>query len=146
MYVGRMVEGGDSETVTQQPAHPYTRLLIDSAPDPGRLLTDGIGYWTGDPDSSTTFPQQQAVDYVHVTTGGSGKTGQLTSLASKCVDVACANSANGILRLVRDGDPHQASPHPRRDGASDCGVDNAGRPQSADEPRRTDLPVPLPHP
>ncbi|MBB4688106.1 ABC transporter ATP-binding protein [Amycolatopsis jiangsuensis] len=41
MYAGRMVEGGDSETVTQQPAHPYTRLLIDSAPDPDRLEPDG---------------------------------------------------------------------------------------------------------
>jgi peptide/nickel transport system ATP-binding protein len=37
MYAGRMVEGGDSETVTQHPAHPYTKLLIDSAPDPDRL-------------------------------------------------------------------------------------------------------------
>ena len=36
MYAGRMVEGGDSETVTQRPAHPYTQLLIDSAPDPDR--------------------------------------------------------------------------------------------------------------
>ena len=42
MYAGRLVEGGDSETVTQTPAHPYTRLLIDSAPDPDRiLLADG---------------------------------------------------------------------------------------------------------
>ncbi len=42
MYAGRMVEGGDSETVTQHPAHPYTRLLIDSAPDPDRIagITD----------------------------------------------------------------------------------------------------------
>ncbi|GIE92864.1 ABC transporter ATP-binding protein [Paractinoplanes rishiriensis] len=40
MYAGRMVEGGDSETVTQTPAHPYTRLLIDSAPDPDRLTGD----------------------------------------------------------------------------------------------------------
>ncbi|MGK5678026.1 ABC transporter ATP-binding protein [Actinoplanes sp. URMC 104] len=40
MYAGRMVEGGDSETVTQTPAHPYTRLLIDSAPDPDRLTAD----------------------------------------------------------------------------------------------------------
>jgi peptide/nickel transport system ATP-binding protein len=38
MYAGRMVEGGDSETVTQTPAHPYTRLLIASAPDPDRLI------------------------------------------------------------------------------------------------------------
>src|SRR3954447_1454966 len=37
MYAGRMVEGGDSESVTQSPAHPYTRLLIESAPDPDRI-------------------------------------------------------------------------------------------------------------
>jgi peptide/nickel transport system ATP-binding protein len=37
MYAGRMVEGGDSETVTQRPAHPYTQLLIESAPDPDRI-------------------------------------------------------------------------------------------------------------
>ncbi|WP_436774753.1 ABC transporter ATP-binding protein [Yinghuangia sp. YIM S09857] len=36
MYAGRLVEGGPSEAVTQEPAHPYTRLLIDSAPDPDR--------------------------------------------------------------------------------------------------------------
>jgi peptide/nickel transport system ATP-binding protein len=34
MYAGRIVESGDSESVTQRPAHPYTRLLVDSAPDP----------------------------------------------------------------------------------------------------------------
>ncbi|MDH6464105.1 peptide/nickel transport system ATP-binding protein [Micromonospora sp. A200] len=43
MYAGRMVEGGDSETVTQNPAHPYTRLLTDSAPDPERITGDGAG-------------------------------------------------------------------------------------------------------
>jgi peptide/nickel transport system ATP-binding protein len=32
-----MVEGGDSETVTQHPAHPYTQLLVASAPDPDRI-------------------------------------------------------------------------------------------------------------
>jgi peptide/nickel transport system ATP-binding protein len=36
MYAGQLVEGGPSESVTQHPAHPYARLLIDSAPDPGR--------------------------------------------------------------------------------------------------------------
>jgi peptide/nickel transport system ATP-binding protein len=41
MYAGRMVEGGDSETVTQHPAHPYTRLLIESAPDPDRIIVGG---------------------------------------------------------------------------------------------------------
>ncbi|WP_425434430.1 ABC transporter ATP-binding protein [Lentzea fradiae] len=38
MYGGQLVEGGDSETVTQQPAHPYTQLLIESAPDPERSV------------------------------------------------------------------------------------------------------------
>jgi peptide/nickel transport system ATP-binding protein len=34
MYAGELVEGGTSEEVTQNPAHPYTALLISSAPDP----------------------------------------------------------------------------------------------------------------
>ena len=34
MYAGQIVETGPSEQVTQEPAHPYTRLLLDSAPDP----------------------------------------------------------------------------------------------------------------
>jgi len=54
MYAGRMVEGGDSESVTQSPAHPYTRLLIDSAPDPDRianLLGDAADRGNGEPPS-----------------------------------------------------------------------------------------------
>ncbi|MCW3844210.1 ABC transporter ATP-binding protein, partial [Micromonospora yasonensis] len=43
MYAGRMVEGGDSENITQNPAHPYTRLLIESAPDPDGITGDGGG-------------------------------------------------------------------------------------------------------
>ena len=43
MYAGRMVEGGDSETVTQRPAHPYTQLLIESAPDPDRIALGRAG-------------------------------------------------------------------------------------------------------
>ncbi|WP_328448499.1 MULTISPECIES: family 16 glycosylhydrolase [unclassified Amycolatopsis] len=58
------------------------------------------GYWPGDPNSSTTFPQQLVVDYVHVTndTGGttppSGRTGRITGIGGKCVDVAGASTAN----------------------------------------------------
>ncbi|ROS76603.1 ABC transporter ATP-binding protein [Cellulomonas sp. PhB143] len=37
MYAGRTVETGDSESVTQTPAHPYTQLLVRSAPDPDNL-------------------------------------------------------------------------------------------------------------
>ncbi|MYT25211.1 family 16 glycosylhydrolase, partial [Streptomyces sp. SID7760] len=55
------------------------------------------GYWPGDPDGSTTFPQQLVVDHVRVTTSdtGTGRTGPITGLAGKCVDVAGANPANG---------------------------------------------------
>ncbi len=37
MYAGRLVESGSSEIITQAPAHPYTRLLIESAPDPDHV-------------------------------------------------------------------------------------------------------------
>ena len=37
MYAGQMVEGGPSESVTQEPKHPYTRLLLSAAPDPDRM-------------------------------------------------------------------------------------------------------------
>ncbi|WP_194895094.1 ABC transporter ATP-binding protein [Catenulispora pinisilvae] len=54
MYAGRMVEGGDSETVTQRPAHPYTHLLVHSAPDPERVRGGPAPYDdedTGEPPS-----------------------------------------------------------------------------------------------
>ncbi len=37
MYAGRLVESGSAEDVTQEPAHPYTQVLIDAAPDPDQL-------------------------------------------------------------------------------------------------------------
>jgi peptide/nickel transport system ATP-binding protein len=37
MYGGQVVERGPAEDVTQLPAHPYTQLLIASAPDPDNL-------------------------------------------------------------------------------------------------------------
>ncbi|MFF2852168.1 lectin [Streptomyces sp. NPDC058001] len=55
------------------------------------------GYWPGDPDGSTSFPQQLVVDHVQVTTGSTAPPtgGTITGLAGKCVDVAAANTANG---------------------------------------------------
>lgn len=56
------------------------------------------GYWPGDPDGGTTFPQQLVVDHVRVTTsddGATGTGGRITGLAGKCMDVAAANNANG---------------------------------------------------
>jgi peptide/nickel transport system ATP-binding protein len=37
MYGGQIVERGPAEEITQRPAHPYTQLLIASAPDPDNL-------------------------------------------------------------------------------------------------------------
>ena len=34
MYAGQLIEGGPSEAVALNPAHPYTQLLRDSAPNP----------------------------------------------------------------------------------------------------------------
>ncbi|MDA8061548.1 MAG: ABC transporter ATP-binding protein [Actinomycetota bacterium] len=39
MYGGRIVERGPAEEITQRPAHPYTQLLVASAPDPDDLAS-----------------------------------------------------------------------------------------------------------
>ena len=36
MYLGRIVEIGDADQITGNPAHPYTRALISAVPDVGR--------------------------------------------------------------------------------------------------------------
>jgi peptide/nickel transport system ATP-binding protein len=59
MYAGQVVEGGDGEAVTQHAAHPYTQLLIASAPDPDRITGDTDGEEPearGEPPSLITPP------------------------------------------------------------------------------------------
>jgi peptide/nickel transport system ATP-binding protein len=51
MQAGSVVEAGPAEQVTQSPAHPYTRQLIASAPDPDRALAGSDG---GTSDGGTT--------------------------------------------------------------------------------------------
>ncbi|PRX50151.1 beta-glucanase (GH16 family) [Prauserella shujinwangii] len=54
------------------------------------------GRWPGDPDGSTSFPQQLVIDYVRVTDGATSGGGQpIVGLADKCVDVAGASTDNG---------------------------------------------------
>ena len=36
MYAGQVVESGPAAQVTDEPAHPYTQLLLSAAPDPER--------------------------------------------------------------------------------------------------------------
>jgi len=43
MYAGQLVEGGPSEAGTQEPKHPYTRLLLSAAPDPERIKAGATG-------------------------------------------------------------------------------------------------------
>ncbi|ATL81267.1 glycoside hydrolase family 16 protein [Streptomyces malaysiensis subsp. malaysiensis] len=61
------------------------------------------GYWPGDPDGSTSFPQQLLVDYVRVSTdGGQPAGGAITGVGGKCVDVAGGNNANGTAVQLYD--------------------------------------------
>ncbi len=42
MYAGRIVETGPAAAVTDQPAHPYTQLLLSAAPDPDRAQSPSL--------------------------------------------------------------------------------------------------------
>ncbi|WP_438939806.1 ABC transporter ATP-binding protein [Catenulispora rubra] len=39
MYAGQVVESGPATRITDEPAHPYTQLLLSAAPDPARAET-----------------------------------------------------------------------------------------------------------
>jgi len=43
MYAGQLVESGPAQAVTDQPEHPYTRLLLSAAPDPDRTSPAVLG-------------------------------------------------------------------------------------------------------
>ncbi|GAA1360465.1 glycoside hydrolase family 16 protein [Streptomyces beijiangensis] len=63
------------------------------------------GYWPGDPNSSTTFPQQLVVDQVQVSTSDTpppAAGGTITGLGGKCVDVAAGSTANGTAVQLYD--------------------------------------------
>ncbi|TDO52222.1 beta-glucanase (GH16 family) [Kribbella sp. VKM Ac-2527] len=110
----------------QQFADAFHTFTVDWAPDSITWYMDGIQYqrrtpadlggntwvfnhpffmimnvavggnWPGYPDGTTVLPQTMTIDYVRVSTLGSGSSGTpITGLAGKCVDVAGANSADG---------------------------------------------------
>ncbi|MGH3297982.1 MAG: ABC transporter ATP-binding protein, partial [Trebonia sp.] len=64
MYGGKLVERGPAEDITQVPAHPYTQLLIASAPDPDNLGSE--------------------LKSVNVGTGGAGRAGNVGPAATGC--------------------------------------------------------------
>ncbi|MSS71377.1 MAG: ATP-binding cassette domain-containing protein [Candidatus Latescibacteria bacterium] len=61
MYLGKLVEVGDTEAIYRRPAHPYTQILLASAPqmDPGarskRILLEGEVPSPIDPPSGCPF-------------------------------------------------------------------------------------------
>ena len=58
MYAGELIEGGSAEEVTQRPAHPYTSLLVGSAPDPARRgQLASIGGGAGEPPDLVNPPK-----------------------------------------------------------------------------------------
>ncbi|HLI38395.1 MAG TPA: ABC transporter ATP-binding protein [Streptosporangiaceae bacterium] len=53
MYAGQVVESGPSRAVADQPAHPYTQLLLLAAPDPDRPAPERITVTGGAPSLVT---------------------------------------------------------------------------------------------
>jgi peptide/nickel transport system ATP-binding protein len=63
LYAGQVVERGPAEELTQHPAHPYTQLLVASAPDPDRFsggLRDGARPDTPGASASQAVPASRA--------------------------------------------------------------------------------------
>lgn len=57
MYLGQIVEIGDAATVLSQPSHPYTRLLLDSVPEIGRPLDEGMAIGETELPSNRRLPR-----------------------------------------------------------------------------------------
>ncbi|MDX3798756.1 ricin-type beta-trefoil lectin domain protein [Streptomyces sp. AK04-3B] len=61
------------------------------------------GYWPGDPDGGTVFPQQLLVDYVRVSADtAQPAAGRITGIGGKCVDVAGADPSDGTAVQLYD--------------------------------------------
>ncbi len=57
MYAGQVVEAGPAQAVTDEPAHPYTQLLLSAAPDPDRAGQAPVGWAPGAPPSLLAPPR-----------------------------------------------------------------------------------------
>ncbi|KAA9376563.1 family 16 glycosylhydrolase [Microbispora cellulosiformans] len=64
------------------------------------------GYWPGNPDATTAFPQTMLVDYVRVSAWNNDGSGTGTALRSamngRCVDIPSANPADGARLQMYD--------------------------------------------
>ena len=57
MYLGQIVELGDAQQVLTAPAHPYTRLLLDSLPAIDKPLEEEWALRKTDLPGNRTLPQ-----------------------------------------------------------------------------------------
>ena len=84
MYAGQIVERGPAEELTQRPAHPYTQLLIASAPDPDNL---GSALRRTGPSRTAGLPQaagQDGPDPAGSTPAGSGPAATGCPFSTRC--------------------------------------------------------------
>jgi len=56
MYLGRIVELGDTDTLFADPRHPYTRALLSAVPNPGQRQAPDRALLAGDPPSPAAPP------------------------------------------------------------------------------------------
>ena len=86
MYAGEIVERGPAEEVTQRPAHPYTQLLVASAPDPDAPATMSR--------QATTTPRRQTISALRTTTG--------CAFTSRCpyADSHCQAERPGMVEVT----------------------------------------------
>ena len=94
MYFGRVVEEGRVEDLFRRPLHPYTRLLLSSAPVPGRR---GIG------------AESQIAELPDPLNPPPG-----CAFAARCPQ-ATAECRQAVPVLEREGETAFACYHPRRD-------------------------------
>jgi peptide/nickel transport system ATP-binding protein len=57
MYLGRIIELGETESVIQRPTHPYTRALVSAAPEPDPFADGEMAEISGSPPDPVNMPQ-----------------------------------------------------------------------------------------
>jgi peptide/nickel transport system ATP-binding protein len=121
MYAGRIVETGPAAAVTDQPAHPYTQLLLSAAPDPDRAQAPSLRGRGAPPNLVTPPPgcrfHPRCPHAMRICTQSVPPPAQVgTGQAS-----ACWLHADGLSPAERAPLKVTASPHPHPDDAAEPG-------------------------
>jgi peptide/nickel transport system ATP-binding protein len=123
MYAGQVVESGPAEAITDQPAHPYTQLLLSAAPDPDRLKPPALGD-RGAPPSLVApppgcrfhprCPQAMAICADTAPRGFDVGAGHVSACWLHASDLSAAQSSPIAHRPAdRQSAPHSSPPTPR---------------------------------